>query len=131
MARPNPKDHPNYPKGAGEAVLICNGPSGEGYNAPDAAYSVCLNAGFIGHTKESGNHLDAVYSVDCPFGIQPQWTDFKGFHVQAEHVLNLRALEEADPCLEIMASYSSSAFCALDWLRKKGYQKVKIGRAHV
>lgn len=126
MARPEPAKHPTRPTGTGRAVLICNGPSAEGFSAADEDYSACLNAGFLSHTKVSGRPVDAAYTVDCPFSIQPQWTAFTGFHVQAEHVLNLRALDEADNCSEVNRHYSSSAFCALDWLRKHKYQTVLI-----
>ena len=126
MARAALATHPNRPTGVGEAVLICNGPSGESYSAPDNAYSVCLNAGFTMHRKESGAPVDAAYSVDCPFAIQDAWGAFPGWHVQAEHVLNLQALEEPDPCIEVLKNYSSATFCALDWLRRKGYRKVTV-----
>jgi hypothetical protein len=103
-----------------EAVLICNGLSADGYEAPAGVYAMCLNGGFTRH------RADAALTVDCPGVIREAWARFRGDKVVSAHMPEFPSGERYE-CLELVRRFSSATPAALAWLhQRKGAKKVTI-----
>lgn len=105
---------------AAEAVLICNGPSAEGYEAPAGVYALCLNGGFMRH------RADGALTVDCPGHIRSAWHSFQGEKVVSAHMPEFPTGERFE-CFDLVSRYGSATPAALVWLaRRKACNKVTI-----
>jgi len=103
-----------------EAVLICNGLSAEGYEAPAGAYVCTINGGFLNH------RADAAVTVDCPGHIRSEWHKFKGEKVVGKHMPEFPTGERFE-CFELVKQFSSATPAALAWLaQRKGFKGVTI-----
>lgn len=106
--------------GIREAVLICNGLSAEGYEAPAGVYAMTLNGGFLYH------RADAALTVDCPGHIRAEWVRFRGEKVVGLHMPEFPSGERYE-CYELVRRYGSSTPAALAWLyQRKHVAKVTI-----
>ncbi len=98
------------------AVLICNGPSAEGYHPPEGAFVLCLNDGFTRH------RADAALTVDCPESLRAAWSAFGGRRVLTDATPAFGQMDEMlEGCEPLMRRYHSSAACGLAWLAGQGF----------
>ncbi len=103
------------------AVLICNGPSAEGYQPPEGAFSLCLNDGFTRH------RADAALTVDCPESLRAAWSAFGGRRVLTDANPAFSQMDELlEGCEPLMRRYRSSAACGLAWLAGQGFSSALV-----
>ena len=106
------------------AVLVCNGPSAEGYAPPAGAYLVTVNGG----CARPG--AAAAFSTDgMMMGAEAKaaWRNFKGLHVLAEHNASLpdKPFETFD-CLDMLHKTAGAGPCALAWLASKAFDSALV-----
>ncbi len=103
-----------------EAVLICNGPSAEGYEPPKGVFVLGLNDAYA-HSR-----LDAALCTDCPPWMAREWAALEGVHrIAPAHNPAFKA-EELLECEDLLRKYKSSMPCGLKWLAEKDYTKVTV-----
>jgi hypothetical protein len=101
------------------AVLICNGPSANGYKPPAGAFVVTLNGGF---QKFSA---DAAFTTDDDGELKPAWDAWKGYKVAAVHNGWFHA-DERFECERLLAQSSGSGPCAVAWLASRGFKRCTV-----